>query len=100
PYGGGSGMVMKPEPLIAAIEATGAGSERKRRILLSPQGAVLTQSRARELAAEPALTLVCGRYEGVDERVRSYVDEEMSIGDYVLSGGEIAALVVVDAVAR
>jgi tRNA (guanine37-N1)-methyltransferase len=100
PYGGGSGMVMKPEPLVAAIEATGSAANRPRRILLSPQGSTLTQRRARELALEPQLALVCGRYEGVDERVRPYVDEELSIGDYVLSGGEIAALVVIDAVAR
>jgi tRNA (guanine37-N1)-methyltransferase len=100
PYGGGSGMVMKPEPLIAAIEATGTGGGRPWRILLSPQGAVLAQDRVRELARRAELTLVCGRYEGVDERVRSAVDEELSVGDYVLSGGEIAALVVIDAVAR
>jgi len=100
PYGGGQGMVMKPEPLVAAIEATGTGPGRPRRILLSPQGSVLSQERAGELARLPALVLVCGRYEGVDERVRAFVDEELSIGDYVLSGGESAALVVVDAVAR
>jgi tRNA (guanine37-N1)-methyltransferase len=100
PYGGGQGMVMKPEPLVATIEATGTDPDRPHRILLSPQGTVLTQGRARALAALPALTLVCGRYEGVDERVRSFVDEEVSIGDYVLSGGEIAALVIVEAVAR
>ena len=100
PYGGGPGMVMKPEPLVAAIEATGTGPDRPHRILLSPQGTVLTQERARRLATLPALALVCGRYEGVDERVRGFVDEELSIGDYVLSGGEIAALVVVETVAR
>jgi tRNA (guanine37-N1)-methyltransferase len=100
PYGGGQGMVMKPEPLVAAIEATGEGAGRPHRVLLSPQGAVFSQARARALAERGAITLVCGRYEGVDERVRAYVDEEISIGDYVVSGGEIAALVVVDAVAR
>lgn len=100
PYGGGPGMVMKPEPLVAAIEATGVGTARPHRILLCPQGKVLTQEHARHLASLPALTLACGRYEGVDERVRSFVDEELSIGDYVLSGGEIAALVVIDATAR
>jgi tRNA (guanine37-N1)-methyltransferase len=100
PYGGGPGMVMKPEPLVAAIEATGTGPGRPHRILLSPQGTVLTQEKARALAALPALALICGRYEGVDERVRCFVDEELSIGDYVLSGGEIAALVVVETVAR
>jgi tRNA (guanine37-N1)-methyltransferase len=99
PYGGGHGMVLKPEPLTAAIEHVAAG-DRPRRILLTPQGAPFTQARATALAAEPALLLVCGRYEGVDERVRAVVDEELTVGDYVLSGGEPAALVVLDAVAR
>lgn len=100
PYGGGHGMVMKPEPLVAAIEATGNGPVRPRRVLMTPQGKPLTQQHLRELAAHSDLVLVCGRYEGVDERVRDFVDEEISIGDYVLSGGEIPALVVIDAVAR
>jgi tRNA (guanine37-N1)-methyltransferase len=100
PYGGGQGMVMKPEPLVAAIEATGIGDGRPHRVLLSPQGAVFSQRSARALAERSDVALVCGRYEGVDERVRRFVDEEISIGDYVLSGGEIAALVVIDAVAR
>lgn len=100
PYGGGAGMVMKPEPLVAAIEATGTGAGRPHRLLLTPQGAGFDAARARALAARPALALVCGRYEGVDERVRGYVDEELSIGDVVVSGGEIAAVVVIDAVAR
>lgn len=100
PYGGGQGMVMKPEPLVAAIEAAGTGPDRPRRVLLTPQGRLLNEERVRALAERPALVLVCGRYEGIDERVRSFVDEEISVGDYVLSGGEIAALVVIDAVAR
>lgn len=100
PYGGGQGMVMKPDPLVAAIEATGTGACRPHRVLLTPQGAVLDAARCRALAARPALALVCGRYEGIDERVRAYVDEELSIGDFVVSGGEIAAIVVIDAVAR
>jgi tRNA (guanine37-N1)-methyltransferase len=100
PYGGGHGMVMKADPLTAAVEATGTGADRPHRVLLSPQGDVLTQARARALASHPALTLACGRYEGIDDRVRAYVDEELSIGDYIVSGGEIAALVVIDAVAR
>lgn len=100
PYGGGQGMVIKVDPVAAAIEATGNGVPRPHRILLSPQGPILSQERVRALAQMPALTLVCGRYEGIDERVRAYVDEELSIGDYILSGGEIAALVVIDAVAR
>ena len=100
PYGGGPGMVMKPEPIFAALEALGRRLERPKRLLLSPQGTLLTQQKVGQLAAEQALVLVCGRYEGIDERVRTVVDEEVSIGDYVLSGGEIAALVVIDAVAR
>ncbi|MDX2168883.1 MAG: tRNA (guanosine(37)-N1)-methyltransferase TrmD, partial [Deltaproteobacteria bacterium] len=100
PYGGGQGMVMKPEPLVAAIEATGDGPARPHRVLLTPQGARFDAARAHGLAARPALALVCGRYEGVDERVRDVVDEELSIGDYVVSGGEVAAVVVIDAVAR
>jgi tRNA (guanine37-N1)-methyltransferase len=100
PYGGGHGMVMKVDPLVAAIEATADRGDRPHRVLLTPQGRVITQARLQAFAALPALVLVCGRYEGVDERVRSYVDEEISIGDYVLSGGEIPALTVIDAVAR
>ena len=103
PYGGGYGMVMKPEPVFAALEAVcqaAAEQVRMRRILLSPRGTRLTQEKVVQLAYEEALVLVCGRYEGVDERVRACVDEELSVGDYVLSGGEIAALVVIDAVAR
>jgi tRNA (guanine37-N1)-methyltransferase len=99
PYGGGQGMVMKPEPLVAAIAHVSAGGA-ARRILLSPRGVPFSQDHARALASEPALLLVCGRYEGVDERVRAHVDEELSIGDYVLSGGELAALIVIDAVTR
>lgn len=99
PYGGGQGMVMMAEPLIRAIEHA-AAVDSPRRILLSPRGARFDQARARALAREPALLLACGRYEGVDERVAAHVDEELSIGDFVLSGGEIAALVVIDAVAR
>jgi tRNA (guanine37-N1)-methyltransferase len=100
PYGGGQGMVMKPEPLVAAIEAAGTGDDRPRRVLLSPRGRVFDSELARELARAPALAIACGRYEGVDERVRTFVDDEVSIGDYILSGGEPAALVLVDAVAR
>jgi tRNA (guanine37-N1)-methyltransferase len=104
PYGGGPGMVMKAEPLLAAIaRAAGddAAAPRAHRILVTPAGAPLTQARVRELAALPHIALVCGRYEGVDERVIELaVDEQLSIGDYVLSGGELAALVVIDAVAR
>jgi tRNA (guanine37-N1)-methyltransferase len=100
PYGGGPGMVMKPEPVVAALEAVGAGAERPWRVLLSPRGSLFTQGRAALLAQRPALALVCGRYEGVDERVRRFVDEELSIGDFILSGGEAAALVVIEVVSR
>ncbi len=99
PYGGGQGMVLKPEPLVAAIEHVCA-QESPRRILLSARGAPFTAAAARRLSAQTSLLLVCGRYEGVDERVASSVDEELSIGDVVLTGGELAALVVIDAVAR
>jgi tRNA (guanine37-N1)-methyltransferase len=100
PYGGGEGMVMKIEPVVAAIEAAAARAPKARRLLLSPRGRPLTQALARELAAEPGIVLVCGHYEGIDERVRGFVDDELSIGDYVLAGGEAAALVAIDAVAR
>jgi len=102
PYGGGQGMVLKPEPVIAAMEAIESGAQRPRRVLLCPHGALLTQARAQALAAEDAVVLVCGRYEGIDERVRELglVDEEVSIGDFVLSGGEVAALVLVEALSR
>ncbi len=99
PYGGGQGMVMMPEPLVTAIEHVGA-VDRPRRILLSPRGVRFTDERARALASDPALLLVCARYEGVDERVTAFLDEELSIGDYVLSGGEPAAVVVIDAIVR
>ncbi len=98
PYGGGAGMVMKPDPIFAAIEPVHQGGPI---ILLSPQGRLFTQQIARELSEQPRLTLLCGHYEGIDERVREHlVTDELSIGDYVLTGGELAALVVVDAVSR
>ena len=98
PYGGGAGMVMRPEPLFAAIEPLRAAGAQV--ILLDPAGERLTDALARELATIPHLALVCGRYEGIDERVRTLVDREVSIGDYVLTGGELPALVLVDAVVR
>ena len=98
-FGGGPGMVMKPEPIFAAAEAL--GPDRGRTILLTPAGRPLDQRLARELAGEEALVLICGRYEGVDERVVVGLPaEELSVGDYVLAGGEVAALVVLEAVAR
>ncbi len=101
-YGGGPGMVMKPEPLAAAIEsAKAAAATPARVILLTPQGRLFNQQIVDELAGEPRLILLCGHYEGVDERIREHcVDDEISIGDYVLSGGEYAAMVVIDAVVR
>ena len=99
PYGGGPGMVMKPGPVFAAVESLGEGH--RRTILLAPAGRRLDQDLVRELAAHTWLVLICGRYEGVDERVVDGLPaEELSIGDYVLSGGEVPALVVLEAVAR
>jgi tRNA (guanine37-N1)-methyltransferase len=101
PFGGGPGMVMKPEPLVKAIENTKRRFGKARTVLLSPQGQVFNQQMARDLAGYPEILLVCGRYEGVDERVcHDHVDLEISIGDYVLSGGELAAMVIVEAVTR
>jgi tRNA (guanine37-N1)-methyltransferase len=98
PYGGGAGMVMKPEPFFEAIEALGA---RRPIVLLSPRGRVFTQQDARRYAQGDELTLLCGHYKDVDQRVADYLaTEEISIGEYVLSGGEAAALVVIDAVVR
>ena len=98
PYGGGAGMVMRPEPLFAAVEPLREAGAQV--ILLDPAGERLTDARARDLATQPHLALVCGRYEGIDERVRTLVDREISIGDYVLTGGELPALVVIDSVVR
>ena len=100
PYGGGPGMVLKPEPLFEAIEAIRTENPGPV-ILMEPWGEPFTQQVARELASEPGLVIVCGRYEGIDDRVReSLADREISIGDYVLSGGELPAMVLVDAVSR
>jgi tRNA (guanine37-N1)-methyltransferase len=101
PFGGGGGMVFRPEPIFAAVEDLAQEGPRPWVVLLSPQGRRLDQQTVRRLADRPRLLLICGRYEGVDERVREHlVDEEISIGDYVLSGGELAAAVVVEAVSR
>ncbi|MFP4032065.1 MAG: tRNA (guanosine(37)-N1)-methyltransferase TrmD [Desulfococcaceae bacterium] len=101
PYGGGAGMVMKPEPLAAAIRAAKARSPSARVLLLSPQGRPFRQPVARELSRLDGLVFVCGRYEGVDERVcLDLVDEELSVGDFVLTGGELPAMIVMDAVTR
>jgi len=100
PYGGGAGMVMKVEPLVSAIEQAKARLPDAPVLLMSPRGPTFDQPRARELAAKGSMILVCGRYEGVDERALSYIDAEISLGDFVLTGGELAALCVIDAVAR
>lgn len=102
PFGGGEGMVMKPEPLAQAIQAVKKSSTTGAKvILLTPQGRTYSQEIARELAAQEQLILVCGRYEGVDERFRqAYCDDELSIGDYILTGGELAAMIVLDSVTR
>ncbi len=99
PYGGGAGMVMRPEPLCAALEAAAVRGP-AHKILLSPTGKVFSAADAARLANHSHLLFVCGRYEGFDHRVRTLVDEELSIGDYVLSGGELGAMVVIDAVMR
>jgi tRNA (guanine37-N1)-methyltransferase len=100
PYGGGKGMIMKPEPIIRGVEAILGDKPKARVVLMTPQGTPLQQAVVKRLARHARLIIICGRYEGVDERVRAVVDEEISIGDYVLTGGELAALVLVDAVAR
>jgi tRNA (guanine37-N1)-methyltransferase len=104
PYGGGPGMVMKPEPLVAAVDAVAGPKGPERRawvVLLSPQGRRLEQARLGDLAREEHLVLVCGRYEGVDQRaIDLAVDEEVSIGDYVVSGGEVPAMAVIEGIVR
>ncbi len=101
PFGGGEGMVMKPEPLAAALKSCHGGRLDHRVVLLTPQGKTFTQAIAAELSKEPVISLVCGRYEGVDERFcKHYVTDELSLGDYILTGGELGALVIVDAVTR
>ncbi len=101
PFGGGEGMVFKPEPLFEAIEHLKAEPPKPWVVYLSPQGRVLNQEIVRELSEKGRLLLICGRYEGIDERIREHcVDDEISIGDYVVFGGEVAALVVIEAVSR
>lgn len=106
PYGGGAGLVMKPEPLFSAVDAAigeglKSGATNCRVVLLAPQGSTLRQEKVRELAGADQLIILCGHYEGIDDRVRqAVVTDEVSIGDYVLTGGEVAAMVVVDAVSR
>lgn len=100
PYGGGSGMVMRAEPLYKSLLHIEKEHGRGHRILLTPAGSSLQQTDVRRLAKLPHLVFICGRYEGVDERVGEHVDEQISIGDFILSGGELAALIIIDAVAR
>ena len=100
PYGGGSGMVMRAEPLLQSLLHIESARGRGHRVLLTPAGAPLVQAGVRRLAKLPHLVLICGRYEGVDDRITAYVDEEISIGDFILSGGELGALIIIDAVAR
>jgi tRNA (guanine37-N1)-methyltransferase len=99
-YGGGVGMVMKVEPIVKALEGTRKSPDTSRTVLLTPQGRLFSQNVAESLCGFEQLVFVCGRYEGVDERVLSFVDDEISIGDFILSGGEIAAMVVIDGVSR
>jgi tRNA (guanine37-N1)-methyltransferase len=99
-FGGGAGMVFKPEPVIRAVRAVRDSEPEARCILLSPQGRPFDQQVARELAEERSILLVCGRYQGVDQRARDEIGEELSVGDYVLSGGEVAAMAVIEATAR
>jgi len=100
PYGGGPGMLMKPGPVVDAIRAAREKQPDTHVVMLTPSGTRFTQSKALEYTQKPGITLLCGRYEGFDERICDYVDEEISLGDYVLSGGEPAALSVLDAVIR
>lgn len=101
PYGGGGGMIMKPEPIILAVEKIKAEDHQAKTVLLTPQGELFNHHMAREMSSHHHWILICGRYEGLDERVRlSVVDREISIGDYILTGGEIPALVIIEAVSR
>ena len=103
PYGGGSGMVMRVDvmvPCLESLDADAPDGARAHRVLLTPQGAPFDQKKAEALAARPAIALICGRYEGFDERVRSHVDEEISLGDFVMTGGEVCAMAIVEATVR
>ena len=100
PYGGGAGMLLKPEPIFAAMRDLPQSSAKQRVILMSPQGQVFHQEKAKEWSQQEELVFICGHYEGFDERIRGLADEEVSLGDYVLTGGELPAMVMIDAVAR
>ena len=100
PYGGGDGMLLKPEPLFAAVEHAKKNDPIAKVILMTPRGKTFTQAKARQVSKDNGLIIVCARYEGYDERITSVVDEQISIGDYVLTGGELPAMVLIDAVVR
>jgi tRNA (guanine37-N1)-methyltransferase len=100
PYGGGPGMIMKPEPIFRAVRSLAAGGSKPKLILLSPRGKVYDQEMARELSRMTDIALLCGHYKDIDERVRTIVDRDISVGDYILSGGEVAAMAVIDSVVR
>jgi tRNA (guanine37-N1)-methyltransferase len=101
PFGGGAGMVFKPEPIFRAMDSLKEDDEHRHVVLLSPRGKIFNQKMAESFSTETGrLTFICGRYEGIDERVKSLVDDEVSIGDYIMTGGELAALVIIDAAAR
>jgi len=100
PYGGGPGMIMKPEPIYRAVRSLETGGAKPKLILLSPRGKSYDQRTARELSREADIALLCGHYKDIDERVRAIIDEDISVGDYILSGGEVAAMAVIDSVVR
>lgn len=99
PYGGGNGMVLMPEPIYLALTSI-EGYEKAHKILLTPQGVTYSQAKAKELSKYDHIILICGHYEGFDERIRSFVDEEISIGDFILTGGEVAAMAIIDSISR
>jgi tRNA (guanine37-N1)-methyltransferase len=100
PYGGGDGMLLKPEPLFAAVEYAQENDKKAKVILMTPRGKTFTQQKARNLSKEQGLIIICGRYEGYDERITKIVNEQISIGDFVLTGGELPAMMLIDAVVR
>lgn len=100
PYGGGDGMVLKPEPLFAAVEAAKKRQPKAKVILMTPRGDKFKQASAQELSKEDGLIFICGRYEGYDERITKFVDKQISIGDFILTGGELPAMVVIDSIVR
>ena len=100
PYGGGPGMIMKPEPIYRAVRSLATGNSKPKLILLSPRGKAYDQRTARELSRESDIALLCGHYKDIDERVRTLADRDISVGDYILSGGEVAAMAVIDSVVR